>query len=81
MSPRQFAMLEHRAYEIGLCATNQPLKMIPFEVAVIPEVNGMMAVPRLENMIRRYNMEQFDRLSQKGYRLNLVKGEYEKTAK
>lgn len=81
MTPRDFAMMEMRAYEIGLCATNDPLKMMPFEVAVIPEVNGPMPVPRLENMIRRYNMDQFDRLSQKGYRLNLVRGEYEKSVK
>ena len=74
---RQAKLMEIRAYEIGLCASGEPLKLMPFDVAVIPEIS-LMPIPRLENMCRRYNMEQYDRLSQKGYRLNLLKGEYEK---
>ena len=76
--PRALALIEMRAYELGMCASNQPLRMLPMEVAVISEINPVQPVPRLENMVRRYNMDQYDRLSQKGYRLDLVKGEYEK---
>lgn len=76
--PRNLALIEMRAYQLGLCATNEPLKMLPIEVAYIPEIS-LQPIPRLENMVRRYNMAQYDRLSQKGYRLNLLKGEYEKT--
>jgi len=52
--------------------------MMPMEVAMIPEIYPLGPVPRLQNMIQRYNMTQYDRLSEKGYTLNLVKGEYEK---
>jgi len=78
-SERQNSMLEIRAYEIGLCASGQPLKMMPMEIAIIPEVYPLGPVPRLANMVRRYNCDQYDRLSGKGYALDLVKGEYEKT--
>lgn len=75
---RQDHLMEIRAYEIGLMASGAPLRMLPYEIACIPEIYPLGPVPRLQNMIHRYNMEQFDRLSQKGYRLNLLKGEYEK---
>jgi len=78
LHPRHQALLENRAYEIGLCATNDPLKMMPMEVCIIPEIYPLGPIPRLQNMIQRYNSDQYDRLSQKGYRLNLIKGEYEK---
>ena len=78
MHPRALAMIEMRAYELGVCATNEPLRMLPIEVACIPEINPLQPIPRLENMVRRYNMDQYDRLSQKGYRLDLLKGIYEK---
>ena len=77
MSPRAMKLIEMRAYELGLCATNEPLRMLPIEVAYIPELS-LQPIPRLENMVRRYNMEQYDRLGQKGYRLDLTKGVYEK---
>lgn len=75
---RQDHLMEIRAYQIGVIASGEPLKMLPYEVACIPEIYPLGPVPRLQNMVHRYNMEQFDRLSQKGYRLNLLKGEYEK---
>ena len=75
---RQDHLMEIRAYQIGVIASGEPLKMLPVEVACIPEIYPLGPVPRLQNMVHRYNMEQFDRLSQKGYRLNLLKGEYEK---
>ena len=78
MHPRALALIEMRAYELGMCASNQPLRMLPMEIACIPEINPLQPVPRLENMVRRYNMEQYDRLSQKGYRLNMMKECYEK---
>jgi hypothetical protein len=78
LTPRNQALLENRAYEIGILATGEPLKMMPMEVAVIPEIYPLGPIPRLQNMIQRYNADQFDRLSQKGYSLDLVKGEYEK---
>jgi hypothetical protein len=78
LTPRNQMLVETRAYEIGLCATGQPLKMMPIEIAIIPEVYPLGPVPRLANMVQRYNVSQYDRLSQKGYALNLVKGEYEK---
>jgi hypothetical protein len=77
MNPRARALIEMRAYELGMCATNQPLRMLPLEVSFIPEIS-LQPIPRLENMVKRYNMDQFDRLSKKGYRLDLTKGEYEK---
>jgi hypothetical protein len=78
LTSRHAHLLETRAYEIGIIATGQPLKMMPMEVAMIPEIYPLGPVPRLQNMIQRYNMTQYDRLSEKGYTLNLVKGEYEK---
>ena len=78
LTPRNQALLEKRAYEIGIVATGQPLKMMPMEVAIIPEIYPLGPIPRLQNMIQRYNCDQFDRLSQKGYRLDMIKGEYEK---
>jgi len=78
LHPRHLYLLENRAHEIGLCASSEPLKMMPIEIAIIPEVYPLGPVPRLQNMIQRYNSDQYDRLSQKGYALNLVKGEYEK---
>ena len=78
LTPRNQALLETRAYEIGIIATGQPLKMMPMEVAMIPEIYPLGPIPRLQNMIQRYNMAQYDRLTEKGYALNLVKGEYEK---
>lgn len=77
--PRAQALLEMRAYEIGMVASRQPFKMLPIECALIPEIYPLGPVPRLQNMVFRYNMDQFDRLSQKGYKLNLLEGEYEKT--
>jgi len=77
MNPRALNLIEIRAYELGMCATNDPLAMLPIEVACIPEISHL-PIPRLENMVKRYNMDQFDRLSQKGYRLNYTKGVYEK---
>ena len=81
MHPRAMAMIEMRAYELGMCATSEPLKMLPIEVACIPEINPLQPIPRLENMVKRYNMDQFDRLSQKGYRLDFLKGVYERIVK
>ena len=78
LSHRHAHIMEVRAYEIGVIASGQPLKMMPMEVAMIPEIYPLGPVPRLQNMIQRYNMTQYDRLSEKGYALNLVKGEYEK---
>lgn len=78
LSLRNQSLLETRAYEIGLCATGQPLKMMPMEIAIIPEVYPLGPVPRLANMVQRYNALQYDRLSEKGYSLDFVKGEYEK---
>ena len=78
MNARALSLVEMRAYQLGMCATNEPLKMLPIEVAYIPEIS-LQPIPRLESMVKRYNMDQFDRLSQKGYRLNFLKGEYEKT--
>jgi len=77
MNARTLSLIEMRAYQLGMCATSEPLRMLPIEVACIPEIS-LQPIPRLESMVRRYNMDQFDRLSQKGYRLNLLKGEYEK---
>ena len=68
-------MIEIRAYEIALAATTEPLKQLPFEIAVI----GTNMVKRLKNMCCRYNQIQFDRLVEKGYKLNFLTGEYENT--
>lgn len=70
--------MERRAYEIGLIASGYPLKMMPMEVAVIPEICPSGPIPRLANMVQKYNADQYDRLSENGYRLNMVAGEYEK---
>ena len=79
MNSRLAHILEIRAYEIGLAASSDPLKQLPMDIAVIPEIDPFMPIPRLRNMLTRYNMDQFDRLSQKGYKLNYLKGEYEKS--
>jgi len=62
-----------------LAASSDPLKQLPIEVALIPQIDPFQPVPRLAMMVTRYNQQQFDRLTDKGYRINLVKGEYEKS--
>ena len=79
MNPRLANLLEIRAYEIGLAASTDPLKQLPIEIAMIPEIDPFQPIARLRSMLTRYNMDQFDRLSQKGYTLNYIKGEYEKS--
>ena len=44
----------------------------------IPEIDPYRPIPRLRSMIMRYNTDQFDRLTKRGYKLNLIKEEYEK---
>jgi hypothetical protein len=79
MNPRLAHILEIRAYEIGLAASTDPLKQLPMDIAMIPEIDPFQPIPRLRSMLTRYNMDQFDRLIEKGYMLNYIKGEYEKS--
>jgi hypothetical protein len=65
---------EVRAWEIALAATTDPLKQLPFEIAIVDN----FLIKRLQNMCCKYNQLQFDRFTEKGYKLNLLTGEYEK---
>jgi hypothetical protein len=79
MNARSAILMEQRAYEIGLAATTDPLKQLPIDIAYIPQIDPLQPVLRLAMMVTRYNQQQFDRLTDKGYQLNLLKGEYEKS--
>ena len=65
--------IANQAWDIALAASNDPMKQLPFEVAIVDN----FLIKRLQNMCLKYNQLQFDRLTKKGYKLNLLKGEYE----
>lgn len=76
--------IDYRAHQIALAVARKPLSMLCCGLANVPEVqcelgiNQELPVPYLRNMVIRYNMEQYDRLTSKGYTLNLTTEEYEK---
>ena len=65
-----------RAYAIALAVSREPLRQLPICLASIPgypKESFRMAI-----VLTRYNMDQFDRLTNKGYRLNMLTETYEK---
>jgi hypothetical protein len=48
------------------------------EVAWIPEVDPTKPIAYLKKLVLKYNSDQFDRLTEKGYRFDMVKGIYER---
>ena len=76
--------IEYRAHQIALAVSRDPMHQVPFGLACIPEVQIELGgdpehpLPYLRNMLMRYNMDQYDRLTEKGYALNLTTEEYEK---
>lgn len=70
--------IEYRAHQIALAVSRDPMHQLPLGLAFIPEVDPERPLPYLKNMLVRYNMDQYDRLSEKGYALNLTTEEYEK---
>jgi len=76
--------IDYRAHQIALAVSRDPMHQLAFDLACIPEVqielggNPEHPLPYLRNMLMRYNMDQYDRLSSKGYVLNLTTEEYEK---
>ena len=76
--------IDYRAHQIALSVSRDPMRQLPMGLACIPEVQVMMGgnpdypIPYLRNMLVRYNMDQYDRLTSKGYALNLTTEEYEK---
>ena len=67
---------ESRMYHIALAASREPLRQLPLMLAFIPERPRDSV--RLASMLMRYNSDQFDRLTGKGYRLNFMTETYEK---
>jgi|688.fasta_scaffold58535_5 hypothetical protein len=65
--------MDVRAHDIAVVATSHPFRMIPLECAVIHNQLSL----RLQSLVCRANSDQFDRLTNKGYRLNFVTGEYQ----
>lgn len=74
MDQRLRREVEVRAHEIAMAVSRYPLRMIPLECAVV----GNQLSLKLQGMICRNNSRQFDVLSESGYRLNFVTGEYQK---
>jgi len=71
-------LVDIRVHQIALASAGEPMRQLPFLLACITEVDPIRPIPRLKNILMRYNMEQFDRLTAKGYKLNLLREEYEK---
>lgn len=74
MDARLRREVDVRAHEIAVATTRFPLRMIPLECAIV----GNQLSLKLQGMICRTNSRQFDALSESGYRLNFVTGEYQK---
>lgn len=70
--------IDYRAHQIALAVSRDPMHQLPICLAYIPEVDPERPLPYLKNMLVRYNMDQYDRLTEKGYALNLTTEEYEK---
>jgi len=74
MDARMQHAVDVRAHDIALATARLPMRMIPLECAVIQNQLSL----RLQSLICRANTDQFDRLSEQGYRLNFLTGEYQK---
>jgi hypothetical protein len=66
-----------RAGAVAQLANQHPMAMLPMDFAV---VDGMY-MQRLGSIIRKYNMDQYDRLTGAGMRLDLLTGNYKKGGK
>lgn len=73
MDARMRREVDVRAWEIATAKTQYPLQMIPLQCAVV----GNQLSLKLHGMICRQNSDQFDHLTEKGYRLNFLTGEYQ----
>jgi hypothetical protein len=71
-------LIEKRTHDLAIATCGNPLKQLPMEVAWIPEIDPTKPIAYLKKLVLKYNSEQFDRLTEKGYRFDMVKGIYER---
>ena len=71
-------LIEKRTYDLAISTCGDPLKQLPMEVAWIPEIDPTKPIAYLKKLVLKYNSDQFDRLTEKGYRFDMVKGIYER---
>lgn len=60
---------------------SDPLSLVPVELAMAVTPDGVYVDHAMMHRIRMFNVRLFDRLTEDGYKLNLVEGRFEKINK